>query len=711
MKLSSKIPMLVIASVLVSSVAVGVANFVSASDAVKTLAQHETSQVAQAKKEMLETYFNNVRKDAVLAADSLNSSQGLIDLIPAWNEIEGNKIKYLQYHYIKANPHPTGEKEKLDYAKDGTTYSQVHRRIHPWMRRMVTEVGYYDIFLFDLKGNMVYSVFKESDYATNFLNGELKDTGLAKVYREARTMKKGEVIFDDFRYYAPSSGPAAFAASPVYNSAGRKVGVFALQMPVNTMNDVIAKVDLGKTAHAYMVGADKTLRSDYKFQKEGMLKDVVDNKAANAALKGDSGIAEIKGANGKLVYAAYEPMRAVGLDWGLVVEIEENEILAPIAAMKGKTTKIILVSLLVIGLIGVWIIRGITNKLVQLNDDMETIAEGDTEHEVSSLERSDEIGAMASSLQVFKENLQRTQEMEEEQREAEIKAEADKKQAMIDLADKFEGRLKDVVAGVTKAAEQLFETSESMTGVIANASEKSTSASVAAGETSSNVSTVASAAEEMSSAVKEISEQVARSTQVVAETVEKASNADSSAKTLEGAANEIGDVVQLIKDIAEQINLLALNATIESARAGEAGKGFAVVASEVKNLATQTTKATEEIATQIESIQGISSEVVGVLTNIRSSIDNINQYSGGIASAVEEQSAVTSEITMNMQAASTGTQRISENINDITEDTSTIDASFKQVLTASQELATQADTLTTEIDGFMSEIRGDSEAA
>jgi methyl-accepting chemotaxis protein len=371
MKLSVKLPVLVITSVLISSVAVGVANFISARSSITSISQHQIEVIAEDKKEMLESYFNNVKKDAVLAADSLNASQGLLELMPAWDTLEGNKTKYLHFHYIKDNPNPTGQKHKLDYAKDGSVYSQVHKRIHPWFRKMVTEVGYYDIFLFDLKGNMIYSVFKEADFATNFVNGELKDTGLAKVYNQALNMEKGDVMFDDFRHYAPSNGPAAFAASPVFDENGQRIGVFALQMPIDKMNNVIESVNLGKTAHAYLVGSDKALRSNYKFQKDGILKDVVDNEAVALALAGKTGVTEVKEPTGNLAYSAYSPMSAVGLDWGLLLQVEEDEILAPVAAIKNKTIMIILASLAIIGLIGFAIIRSIIGKLVMLNDDID----------------------------------------------------------------------------------------------------------------------------------------------------------------------------------------------------------------------------------------------------------------------------------------------------------------------------------------------------
>jgi methyl-accepting chemotaxis protein len=192
---------------------------------------------------------------------------------------------------------------------------------------------------------------------------------------------------------------------------------------------------------------------------------------------------------------------------------------------------------------------------------------------------------------------------------------------------------------------------------------------------------------------------------VVDATVKKVEGADKTTQSLTAAANQIGDVVQLIQNIAEQINLLALNATIESARAGEAGKGFSVVASEIKNLANQTTKATEDIAKQIENIQQVSSDVVSVLNSIKESINNINEYSGGIASAVEEQTAVTNEIASNMHNASSSIKNIAQDTGDITQVVNTANQSASKLMEATQVLSKESDKLTQEIKQFLAELQ------
>jgi methyl-accepting chemotaxis protein len=336
---------------------------------------------------------------------------------------------------------------------------------------------------------------------------------------------------------------------------------------------------------------------------------------------------------------------------------------------------------------------------------MNQLASGDLETEIIGTGRKDEIGEIAKSLEIFKIAASDKDRMEKEQKFAEVRAKEEKKQAMHDLARKFQERVQGMINSVAAAATELSQTSESMKSNIDDVSVKAMEASAYSIKTAENVNTVASASEEMSASVREVSNQVTKSTQAVNEAVLKAENASGSAKSLEEATIKIGDIVGLIRDIAEQINLLALNATIESARAGEAGKGFAVVASEVKNLASQTTNATDDIAFQIEAVQGVSTEVVEALNAIKKSVDKVNEFSSGIVSAVEEQSSTTSEIAKNMQIAAQGTREISDNVENITESTVQAKESSAQMLDASKMLSREAEQLSAAVETFLNEVR------
>jgi methyl-accepting chemotaxis protein len=481
-------------------------------------------------------------------------------------------------------------------------------------------------------------------------------------------------------------------------------------MPVGRINSVMQFSDgMGETGETYLVGGDYFMRSDSRFAKEStILKTKVETETVKAALKGsieDEGSELITGYSGKKVLSSYGLIDFLGTKFVILAEMDEAEVLAPIRNMQMVVVLSALVALTIIAVISVFVSRRISAPITKMVGVMKQIAEDKTDVEIPSLEKQDEIGDMAKTLQVFKENAIENKRLEESRKVAEVRAEEDKKKAMFDLASRFEERVQGMIQSVAAAATELSQTAESMESNVKDVDSKSKDASLSSGRTSQNVATVASASEEMSASVKEISSQVIKSTQVVNDAVRKADAAELSAKSLETASNDIGNVVKLIRDIAEQINLLALNATIESARAGEAGKGFAVVASEVKNLSNQATKATEDISTQIESVQAISAEVFGALNAIKSAVDKVNEYSGGISAAVEEQSATTAEIARNMVVASKGTQEVSDNIKDISDIASVAKDSSMQMLDASRMLSREAEQLSAAVSGFLSEIR------
>lgn len=274
-----------------------------------------------------------------------------------------------------------------------------------------------------------------------------------------------------------------------------------------------------------------------------------------------------------------------------------------------------------------------------------------------------------------------------------------------DVADNFEKTMKGVVETVASAATELQASAKTMEGTAQSTSEKSTVVAAAAEEASTNVQTVASASEELSSSISEISRQVTQSTQIASSAVAEVDGANEKVKGLADSADKIGEVVAMITDIADQTNLLALNATIEAARAGEAGKGFAVVASEVKNLATQTAKATEEISMQIGDIQGATQEAVSVIGSIGGTISEMSEITSAIAAAVEEQGSATQEIARNVEQAASGTTEVTSNIVQVTEAAKETGESANQVLGAAGELSKQAEVMSGEMDKFVIEMR------
>jgi methyl-accepting chemotaxis protein len=349
--------------------------------------------------------------------------------------------------------------------------------------------------------------------------------------------------------------------------------------------------------------------------------------------------------------------------------------------------------------------RNITLSLGSLRGKMEKLAGGDLTVDLVEASRRDEIGAMAKTVEIFRENAIRVSRLEEEQSRAKAAAEIERKEALERLAGSFEERVGGIVSAVSSASAQLQAAARSMTTSANGSRTRSLTVASSADEATANVQTVAAASEELSASIAEIGRQVLQSSNVARQAADESQRTDAKIQTLAEAAQRIGEVVSLINDIASQTNLLALNATIEAARAGEAGKGFAVVASEVKALASQTAKATDDIRTQIAAIQAETDGAVKAIQVISKTILTVNEISASIASAVEEQSAATQEITRNVQEAANGTRDVSQNVAGISDAAQQSEREAADVLSAADVLAEQATTLRRELDEFLATVR------
>jgi methyl-accepting chemotaxis protein len=364
----------------------------------------------------------------------------------------------------------------------------------------------------------------------------------------------------------------------------------------------------------------------------------------------------------------------------------------------------LLLALALSALAGYGIIRGVSHPITAMNAAMRRLAEHDMTTEIAGRGRKDEIGAMATTVQVFKENIAKADQLFAEKEASQVHRE--KRSAHLDaLLRDFEAKAAQLVGLVSSAATELESTARSMSATAGQTTEQATGAATAAAEASSGVQTVAASAEELSSSIAEISRQVAQSSKITEKAVADARRTDATVRALAEGAQRIGTVVELIRNIAGQTNLLALNATIEAARAGDAGKGFAVVASEVKGLAGQTAKATEEIAAQIAQLQTETAQAVEAIKGITSVIEEVSTIATAIASAVEEQGAATNEIARNVQQTAESTQQATSNIAGVSQGAADTGAAASQVLSAAGELSRQAESLSAEVGGFVASVR------
>jgi methyl-accepting chemotaxis protein len=408
----------------------------------------------------------------------------------------------------------------------------------------------------------------------------------------------------------------------------------------------------------------------------------------------------------KVVADATELMELVADNAQKNSVVSKDEVTVEMA--QGNRINLIMAVIVIASLIAsmVFSFLGIARPMTRLNGALGAMAGGNLDVVIPGAGRGDEIGDLAKTVVVIRENAE-----QKARDEAETKINQDqiaarqRKAEMVKLANDFEGAVGEIVETVSSASTELEASAGTLTSTAERAQELTTMVAAASEEASTNVQSVASATEEMASSINEISRQVQESARMASEAVGQAKATNDRVGELSKAASRIGDVVELINTIAAQTNLLALNATIEAARAGDAGRGFAVVASEVKALAEQTSKATGEIGQQITGIQAATQDSVNAIKEISGTIEKLSEISSTIAAAVEEQGAATQEISRNVQQAAQGTQQVSSNITDVQRGASETGSASTQVLSAAQSLSGDSNRLKLEVGKFLNSVR------
>ena len=550
-----------------------------------------------------------------------------------------------------------------------------------------------------------------------FLKGRNGMTGTA-VDQPAQVSMVGELYGDD--------GYVIAFSAPVTDAGGKPIGVWVNFADFGLVEDIVATFYEGlanegkKSAEITVLDPKGRIIVDYDpvgqgwttYQRDpkviGTLNLAEKVPAARMATDGESGSIDAVHARKQIEQAAgfthtdgaYD---YPGLDWSVLVRIPTGEAYAAVHFVDKVMLIVITVSAVVIAALG-WFVGQVSAKPIQaMTSVMARLADGETEVDVPSRERSDELGDMAAAVQVFKDNaIERRRLMSESEKEQEVRAARQKK--IEDLISSFRDTVQQVLQIVASNTSQMETSANSLSSIASETTSQANNVAAASEEASANVQSVASAAEELSASINEISRQINQTKATVEKANLATEDTDGKISRLAEAAQKIGEVVSLIQDIAEQTNLLALNATIEAARAGEAGKGFAVVASEVKELASQTAKATDVISEQITGIQEETGNSVEAIRGIASTMQEVMGATEAIAAAVEEQGASTSEISNNVQQAAEDSNEVSRNITGVSKAADESQQSSEQVLTASRDVAGNAEKLRTVVDQFLDDV-------
>jgi methyl-accepting chemotaxis protein len=646
----------------------------------------------------IKNYYNN-EFNSVFKENNGNQSANTNNLI---TDMSDNAL-FLQQDYIALNTHPLGNKDALIKTNNNSAYDLLHQEYHPILSKYLKTFGYYDIFIVEPdSGHIIYSVFKEIDYATSLLTGPYKNTGLAQAFKQAMQLQNADdTVLVDFSPYLPSyNNPASFIASPIMRD-GERLGILIFQMPISGINSIMTNKEswkatgFGDSGETYLIGEDGLLRSQSRFliedkasyleaissQTDPLILDKikasdsaiglqkVDNASTKASAEGLSGIAYINDYRNENVISAYTPIDAMGFKWALLSEIDQKEAFSYMGHLVTSiitTTIIIAIILIVImGIIGTLLTRTVVRPIEVFSDQVNQItSQRDLTIRIPT-QGNNEFSALGHSLN-----------------------------SMLDSLTTFTSNMRDSAGNLAKNSTQLTEASTNAAEQVNQQNLEINAAATATTELSASINEVAHSAEKAASKMRITKEQVNNSMLVANDTqadiYQLQKNMDEAITAmgqLETESQGIGAVLDVIQNIAEQTNLLALNAAIEAARAGEQGRGFAVVADEVRTLASRTADSTGEIRTKIESLQkGVENALTSVqasqknthssiekvestvtsLKEVTGYVDEVDDMNAHIATAAEEQSQVTEEINRNVLSINDLSDNILELASNIT---------------------------------------------